>query len=54
MIFRCSKCGKYYNQMKEFKLVKFSAHMSIYYTKCCDTSSIEIVERRLKGGCELK
>lgn len=45
MEYRCSKCGKLYNQLKEFKKREFLT-MNIYYTPCCDIASIEIIERR--------
>ena len=54
MIFRCSKCGEEYNQMKQFKLVKVRENLSIYHTRCCDTTNIEVVETGLLGGCEVK
>lgn len=43
MIYRCSKCGMVYNQMKQFKKRVFPG-LAIYYTTCCDTSNIEIIE----------
>ena len=43
MIYRCSKCGKEYNQIKQFKKRKFPKTI-IYYTPCCDTASVEIIE----------
>lgn len=45
MIFRCSKCGKHYNQMKQFQKRDFP-ELSIYYTPCCDTANIEIIETK--------
>ena len=45
MIYRCSKCGKEYNQIKQLKKRDFPG-LSIYYTHCCDTANIEIIEER--------
>ena len=48
MIYRCSKCGALYNQMGQFKKREFP-ELDIYYTPCCDTASIEIIERKIKS-----
>ena len=45
IIYRCSKCGKEYNQIEQFKKRDFPK-MRIYYTPCCDIASVEIIEKR--------
>lgn len=44
IVYRCSKCGKEYNQIEQFKKRDFPK-TRIYYTPCCDTASVEIIEK---------